>query len=669
MSSTTANSEYANVATTNPEIHTMLQQRPGALAFAAAGTPLHAAPTDRPVQPTTGRLRLAATNAQAAGQQASKTVPPATCQQCLTLNFFFDGTGNNLDADVGTMQHSNVARLYQSRLSDDKSKGLFSFYIPGLGTYFKDIGDPGNTTRGKGMGHRGQDRLDWAFKKFDEAVKAAEARAQNPTNKIRSINVNVFGFSRGATAARAFVRDLEGKCNAQGTGYVLKNGSYPVEVTFLGIFDTVASVGMPMSANNTPGAKSAGAMSTETAMANSRRIIEMAFGEPGADPAPGDFDGHASWADGLEIPSPKLVKSCLHMVAGHELRNSFPVDSALQGTRYPEGTAEMVYPGAHSDVGGGYQPGEGARSPHPGDMLSLIPLRVMHERARTSGVPLDDLANLKVDTITIQKSFALDDEGSTKFAALQTLFTHYIKTAGSGRPIGQELLAHGYWYLCWKFFNIRRNERSPGGRGPDAQTVAQREPGFAAERRKMQGVVDQKQAVLDQATQELQRFNENEYNSAIMAQARFGYPIPADLKQRHQVAARKVEVANDDYLSEKAKLDTYANDSNLPQAMAVYDRRLVQDAQNIVAHQKDNPSKKLRSHYQNLVKAYQSYYVNKDAFDEKIAAFFDRHVHDSLAGFDTDATLPSDPRVVYVGGDNKLKFASIDSLRSEQKAA
>src|SRR5690348_1888446 len=38
--------------------------------------------------------------------------PPAL--QGLTVTFFFDGTGNNLDADIGTGEHSNVARLYQS---------------------------------------------------------------------------------------------------------------------------------------------------------------------------------------------------------------------------------------------------------------------------------------------------------------------------------------------------------------------------------------------------------------------------------------------------------------------------------------------------------------------------------------------------------------------------
>jgi hypothetical protein len=52
--------------------------------------------------------------------------------------------------------------------------------------------------------------------------------------------------------------------------------------------------------------------------------------------------------------------------------------------------------------------------------------------------------------------------------------------------------------------------------------------------------------------------------------------------------------------------------------------------------------------------------------DEKIIAFFDEHVHDSLAGFNTDSTLPSDPRVIYVGGDQKLDYAKADTSVSEE---
>lgn len=49
---------------------------------------------------------------------------------------------------------------------------------------------------------------------------------------------------------------------------------------------------------------------------------------------------------------------------------------------------------------------------------------------------------------------------------------------------------------------------------------------------------------------------------------------------------------------------------------------------------------------------------------EKVIGFFDNYVHDSLAGFAKDATLPSDPRVVYLGDDEKYQYASSETRNS-----
>jgi hypothetical protein len=638
-----------------------MTQREGALAFAADGSPLNAAPTSKAIAATPNKLQLVVATAISSEKQASQTPPATTCQQCLTLNFFFDGTGNNLDADVGTMQHSNVARLFQSRLADEKTLGRFSFYIPGIGTYFKEIGDKGHNKLGLGMGYMGQERLDWALKQFDDALSAAEKRAENPTNKILGIKLSVFGFSRGATSARAFVRELSKRCTTTQGECRLKAGNYPMEVMFLGLFDTVASIGLPMSANNTPVKTTAGWYSTKEtldvrAASSECGVLAIAFGEPGADPAPGSRDGHGSWADGLEVPAPTFVKRCVHMVAGHEVRNSFPVDSALFGTSYPNGVIEMVYPGAHSDVGGGYQPGEGARSAHPGEVLSLMPLLAMHRDARAAGVPLDSLETIK-KVPAVAKSFALDDEGAKKFAEMNTLFGRYMKIAGSGgRDVGKELLAHSSWYLRWRFFNIRRDERA-GGKGPDATTISQLEPGFAAERKRMTAEVAKLEAEQNLAAKELARAQLDQQN-AQYNRARLGVPIKPEVTERLNQAAERERGTSDAYLRAKAKLDTYANDSQLAGSLTAYDQRLVADAVAIAAHQKANPKLKLRPHYSNLMDAYNAQYLGNLTLDEGLVAFFDRYVHDSLAGFATDATLPSDPRVIYVGGDNKLRFAN-----------
>jgi hypothetical protein len=371
---------------------------------------------------------------------------------------------------------------------------------------------------------------------------------------------------------------------------------------------------------------------------------------------------------------PDLVKRCVHMMAGHEFRNSFPVDSVLNGRRYPANTSESVYPGAHSDVGGGYQPSEGARSQKPGEMLSLIPLRVMHAEAVAAGVPLRSLATIAAIGMTVDKrSFALDEEGARAFAQVQDHFKHYIAQAGSGgRDVGKELLAHMLWFYRWRFFAIKRNQdlAKQGQPGRDAGIAASREREFAAERARMRGEVDalrQKweadQAVMTRAESHLQR--------AQIAQARSGIPVDPKLRSDAAAARAAEEVSKDRHLARKAQLDTYADDSALSVAMAAYDARLLADAKAIIEHRKKNPSLKIRPHYANLVSAYEDEFVhNRGLRDEKLIAFFDTYVHDSLAGFAQDATLPSDPRVIYIGGDNKMRFAGVlDGGSSASQAA
>jgi uncharacterized protein (DUF2235 family) len=248
---------------TDREIHTLLSQRPGALGFAADATSFGAQGTARPPAPPSA-LAMAAKGGTGGAAAAGSAPAQGSCQQCLVISVFFDGTGNNLEADVGTMQHSNVARLYQAHLKSDDALGRYRVYVPGIGTYFREIGDDGNNPLGLGLGYMGQERLDWALEQFDKYLKRAEGpRAQNPTNKINDIRLHVFGFSRGATAARAFVREMAERCEETKGVMRLKKGGYRIQVAFLGLFDTVASVGMPMSANNTPAARTAGMLSTE----------------------------------------------------------------------------------------------------------------------------------------------------------------------------------------------------------------------------------------------------------------------------------------------------------------------------------------------------------------------------------------------------------------------
>ncbi len=332
----------------------------------------------------------------------------------------------------------------------------------------------------------------------------------------------------------------------------------------------------------------------------------------------------------------------------------------------------MVYPGAHSNVGGGYQPGEGARSAHYGEMLSLVPLRAMHAAARDAGVPLLSLGEMSLRSTTLKRSFALDDEGGRKYGELVDHWRHYLAQAGSGgRHVGLEILNHLMWFNRWRFYNIRRNQAaaSAGGQGQDAATAAQRESGFVAERASMQRDLAPLQRESETADTRMRRAEEK-LRSAQILRARTGLPVSASIEREAAEAREEAARAKDRWLAEKAKLDTYADDSGLGGNFAVYDERLIEDARTIVDLRRSDPSLRLRPHYENLVAAYEDEFVhNRGLRDTKVIAFFERYVHDSLSGFATDATLPSDPRVVYVGGDDKLRFAGVLEQESPKSRA
>ena len=118
------------------------------------------------------------------------------------------------------------------------------------------------------------------------AKKVAPFQAQNP--RVDRIRLSVFGFSRGATEARVFCNWLGDACDP-GPG-PLRLCGIPVQIDFMGLFDTVASVGAAQS------------------------FFESVF------------DGHGGWAAAEDLRIPKDVRRCVHMVAAHEVRGSFPVD-------------------------------------------------------------------------------------------------------------------------------------------------------------------------------------------------------------------------------------------------------------------------------------------------------------------------------------------------------
>jgi uncharacterized protein (DUF2235 family) len=631
-------------------------------------------PTQRLVAP---RKPSAAGTAASVGRQAAQQTPG--CTQCIKVAFFFDGTGNNLEADKARNKHSNVARLFNSHPDNNEVTHTYRRYLPGIGTYFKEVGDPGGTTTGRGMGAYGQKRLDWAFKELAQLLQKAEARAQNPSNRILEVRVSAFGFSRGAALARAFCRDLQKSCvgvprafqvkpGAMGTSGMVLKGAYPIDIYFLGLFDSVASVGLPMSANNELTKRRNGFGWRDVAQGGAYGQAEidlqhLAFGEPGADPSPGPADGHGAWADDLSIPP--LVSNCFHIVAGHEIRNSFPSDSVLQGSACPPGTTEIVYPGAHSDVGGGYQQGQGGKS----SLLATMPLRAMLEKAVEAKVPVRGLNQLLTEDQ--KKDFALDEASKKDFYAMLYYWNKYAASVNGNVALGQSVLNHmaEYWRYRLSVALQRTNPANAGryGRGgrartltPEQQTIKNNESNFAQERKAL--TQEAKRLEAEYYTALSRRQAAEEALMAARGSTAFNSQIPM-WEQQVKTAKQAEDKANDAWRQAQAKVDGAPNDSGLIASLDEYDEWLLEDAALISKWHKESPNKRLRPHYKALVNAYEDVVVRKQpmATDSDLYKFFNWLVHDSLAGFATDNTRPSDPRVIYIGGDNKKKYAAIPS--------
>lgn len=369
---------------------------------------------------------------RAVNQQQGMRAMPVCCQS-LHISLFFDGTGNNEYHDTHVAQPpspSNIARLYHATYHDAEPSGYFRYYMPGVGTPFPEINEFDYSSAGLAFARGGEDRINWALLRLVDALmytltpgrdrlnddvarnQLAQMRAHWPitgevnrriaiTNllaplrervalvrpKPLAIKLFVYGFSRGAASARTFVNWLAELFTppAEGETPEMALLGLPVRVHYLGVLDTVASVGL---ADLVPGAT-----------------------------------GHMGWANNtLQLPDevryPGYVRRCDHFVAAHEQRQSFPLDSVRRADgSYPQATREVVYPGMHSDVGGGYPPGDqGKARGGDGELLSQIVLHDLYRAAFAAGAPLAVLPEVITPLIrSIQPSHDMNQQTFIEF--------------------------------------------------------------------------------------------------------------------------------------------------------------------------------------------------------------------------------------------------------------
>ncbi|KPX49124.1 T6SS phospholipase effector Tle1-like catalytic domain-containing protein [Pseudomonas ficuserectae] len=273
------------------------------------------------------------------------------------IGIFFDGTGNNrvnsqIGADCQALiemnggQHikecagrhvhpgssysndlSNIARLVDlyrlQRVAENDSAGLkvyYPIYVSGAGTTSggRDSVWPGQSF---GRGTTGVIcKVENAFRKLETVLKAFPH--DNPDCVLEALELDIFGFSRGAASARHLANEilkqragmlepiLQSRKVRLSEHFSWRNGS--VQLKVIGLFDTVAAIGSFRDMGNTRDA-------------SNRRV-------------------------NLYLP-PGCAQQVLHLVARDESRRNFALNSVL-----PEWPKEIVLPGAHSDIGGSYPP-------------------------------------------------------------------------------------------------------------------------------------------------------------------------------------------------------------------------------------------------------------------------------------------------------------------------
>jgi len=248
----------------------------------------------------------------------------ATCEQ---YGFGeFDGSGFNSapDNSYGNAP-SNVAHLYDlypdntaTPLSEDAEIGYVRVYVEGIGTY---SGGADATLIGQGLG-QGESGVIARVKQtaglIDPQLRNLVDR--NPNVTIVRVEFDIFGFSRGAAAARHFAnevlkpgRGILAAILSSGRPRALEKLAVDdVCINMIGLFDTVAAISDPLHGDFSPG-------------------------------------NDVNRGVNLYLP-PDCARQVIQLHALDEYRADFSLN-AVHSTHL-----QIGLPGAHSDIGGGYLP-------------------------------------------------------------------------------------------------------------------------------------------------------------------------------------------------------------------------------------------------------------------------------------------------------------------------
>ncbi|WDY56472.1 phospholipase effector Tle1 domain-containing protein [Pseudomonas sp. PSKL.D1] len=222
------------------------------------------------------------------------------------VGVFFDGTGNNQGNAAGAQREagdgsygnarSNVALLHGLYPGGRVNNDLFvKLYVEGIGTTEGERDSMFAQATGRG-------RTGVAARVGQALEQVSEVLASYPLVPGTRVEFDLFGFSRGAAAARHMANQL-----LKGQAGLPRGVQCEKVINFIGLFDTVAAIVAPLR---------------------------------------GDFDAADARFGRLKLGvRHPIARQVVQLVAGDEVRHNFPLVRSDN---------DIVLPGAHSDIGGGY---------------------------------------------------------------------------------------------------------------------------------------------------------------------------------------------------------------------------------------------------------------------------------------------------------------------------
>ncbi|MGO0309009.1 phospholipase effector Tle1 domain-containing protein [Endozoicomonas acroporae] len=234
-----------------------------------------------------------------------------------------------------------------------------SFYQRGVGT----DGTLTDEILGGGFGHKARERVDNALRELDRLIREKDPDFSDGI-------IDIVGFSRGAAIAREFSNDVFDRIDSghydrlfagRDSDRDLCTPLPSIKIRFMGLFDTVGSIGVP------------------------------------GDPDNGDFD----------LTTDSRIDRVAQAVALNEHRDEFSLSSVERdehNTGSDSKVIEQGFIGAHTDVGGGYADGD----------LSDAPLQWMFMQAKSAGLSLGEL---NAEHVLIDRPVLHDERTADKWVA------------------------------------------------------------------------------------------------------------------------------------------------------------------------------------------------------------------------------------------------------------